>query len=71
MDIMVAGVVAGIAAGVETMLLGVVAGELAIQYLLSILQSGEHHTQDIMLLLLVISCGDNKTDLNDVKLFFL
>ena len=68
MDIMVAGVVAGIAAGV---VLGVVAGELAIQYLLSILQSGEHHTQDIMLLLLVISCGDNKTDLNDVKLFFL
>ena len=70
MDIMVAGVVAGIAAGVETMLLGVVAGELAIQYLLSILQSGEHHTQAIILLL-VISYGDNKTDLNDVKLFFL
>ena len=62
-----AGAVVMVAAGVETMVVGAVAGESAIQHQ-SMLQLGAELIQQFILL--VIFCGDKKSDLNNVKLFF-
>ena len=72
-DIMVAAgavvmVVAGVVPGLETMVLGAVAGESAIQHQFILLQFGAELIQQFILL--VIFCGDTKSDLNNVKLFF-
>ena len=62
-----AGVETMVAAGVETMVVGAVAGESAIQHQ-SMLQLGAELIHQFILL--VIFCGDKKSDLNNVKLFF-